>query len=258
MSYDQVGPSGQREEYGPWGAETSGSGGITHQIIGPKGCVGFVRDILYEVTTSLIGTTTVPEIQVGISSGDSTFGRYRLGTSAIVGYNTGMHRAGDEQLVVALTNAGRQLADFAGHVVLDGGTYTTISVPGGSASVVAPSGRIPFSGYTVTSVVNGTGNVVRLYLQQQIDVLLKVGQLVQVLNVQGATGVPATATAISAISTTLGYIELSGTTFGGTYTGGGVVNIVVTITELPGSGGTQTNNAGYLRVQCDWQGATGM
>ena len=29
-----------------------------------------MRDIMVEVTTALVGTTTVPEIQVGISSGD--------------------------------------------------------------------------------------------------------------------------------------------------------------------------------------------
>src|SRR5208282_6542635 len=121
MSYDQTGPSGQREEYGPYGAEAFGGGTITHQIIGPKGCVGFVRDIIVDLTVATAGTTTVPEIDLGISASDFTFGRYRLGTAIIAGaYGVGMHRAGDEQLVYTpATNAGRQLSDYVGHVVLD-------------------------------------------------------------------------------------------------------------------------------------------
>ena len=67
MSYEQNGPSGQREEYGPWGSEAFGGGSLTHQIVGPKGCTGWVRDIMVELTAAAVGTTTVPEIMVGIS-----------------------------------------------------------------------------------------------------------------------------------------------------------------------------------------------
>ena len=196
MSYENL-PAGLREDFGPWGAaEAFGGGSLTHQIIGPKGCVGFLRDIAVDLTVAAVGTTTVPEIQLGISSGDFTYGRYRLGSAAGTGYNTGMHRAGAEPLVVSLNNAGRQLADFTGHVVLDGGAYTSVVNAGGSSSTVVPAGRIPASGMVVSNVVNGTGNVVRIFLRDPIDALLKTGQLVQVLGVGGATGIPTTATAL--------------------------------------------------------------
>lgn len=257
MAYDNI-SAGSREEYGPWGAEAFGGGTITHQIIGPKGCVGFVRDLMVELTVATAGGTTVPELQVGIASADFTFGRYRLGTAVAVGYGLGMHRAGDEALVVSLTNAGRQLADYAGHVVLDGGAYGTITtVPGGSSSTVAPAGRIPASGMTITNIVNGTGNVHRISLRDPIDPLLKVGQLVQIkpggASQFGVTGLPTIANAISAINLTQNYIELTGTTFGGTYTAGGIVNVVTVITELAPTGGGPTGT-GYVRVQIDWIG----
>jgi hypothetical protein len=263
MSYDTgPGPSGRAEEYGPWGNEAFGAASITHQIIGPRGCVGFVRDIQVEVTTAVVGTTTVPEIDVGISSGDFTYGRYRLGTTASNGYAVGMHRAGTEQLLVALTNAGRQVSDYAGHVVLDGGTYTSAGTPGGTYGTVIPAGRIPRS-MTVTNVISGTGSVARIFVKEQIDVNLKTGQVVNVLGVQGATASGMTSgtllngnAPISAISISGGYIELGSTTFGGTYTGGGVVNIVVVLTELLGSGSQA--GTGYVRANIDWHGGDQM
>lgn len=256
MSYDVVG-AGSREEYGSWGAEAFGASTITHQIIGPKGCVGFVRDILVEVTVAMVGTTFVPEVAVGIASGDNTFGRYRLGSAVGTGYGLGMHRAGAEQLTVNLNNAGRQLSDYPGHVVLDGGAYAAaIGTPGGSFSTVAPSGRIPASGMVVTNAVSGTGSNVRLFLRDPIDPLLKVGQLVQVLGVLGVTGIPTTAVAISVINLAQNYIELTGTTFGGAYIGGGIVNVVTVISEVAGSG--TPAGTGHVRVQIDWLGGTQM
>jgi hypothetical protein len=257
MSYDTV-SAGSREEYGSWGAEAFGGGTLTHQIIGPKGCVGFVRDIMVEVTVAMVGTTTVPEIAVGIASADATFGRYRLGSVVGTGYNTGMHRAGDEALVVNLNNAGRQLADYAGHVVLDGGAYAAaIGTAGGSFSTVAPAGRIPASGMVITNIVNGASNVHRIFLRDPIDPLLKVGQLVQIkpsgASQFGVTGLPTTANAISAISLAQNYIELTGTTFGGTYTAGGFVNVVTVISEVAGTGGSPAGT-GHVRVQIDWLG----
>jgi hypothetical protein len=257
MSYDQLAGAGRTEEYGPWGAEAFGGGSLVHQIIGPKGCVGFVRDLLCEVTVAMVGTTTVPEIAVGISSGDATFGRYRLGSVVGTGYGLGMQRAGAEQLQTILTQPGRALADYAGHVQLDGGPYTSTVIAGGTSSTVLPAGRIPASGNRVVNAVSGTAGVVRLFLDQPIDPLLKVGQLVKVLGVQGATGVPTTAVAISAINAAQNFIELTGTTFGGTYTGGGIVNIVVVITEVAGAGGTPAGT-GHVRVQIDWHGGDRM
>lgn len=253
MSYEQNGPSGQREEYGPWGSEAYGGGSITHQIIGPKGCVGFVRDIMVEQTVSGVGSTTVPEIMLGISSGDSTYGRYRLGTAAGTAYGVGFHRAGAEQLVVGLNNAGRQLADFAGHVTLDGGAYTSIGIAGGTWSTVVPAGRIPKS-MIVSNVTIGGGVT---FIRDPIDPLLKTGQLVQVKGIGGATGGPTTAVAISAISLTNNTITLTGVTWAGTYTSGGVVNPVVILTELAGTGGSPAGT-GQVRAQIDWHGGDQM
>jgi len=135
---------------------TFGATSVVHNVIGPKGCVGFVRDIIVDVETSLVGTTTVPEVQVGISSGDFTYGRYRLGTTATAGYGTGVHRAGQEAIT---GNPPRALADFAGHVVLDGGPLTSSGLAGGSWSTQVPSGRIPKdTAFTITNKA-GTGGV---------------------------------------------------------------------------------------------------
>lgn len=257
MSYEQNGPSGQREEYGPWGSEAFGGTAVTHQIIGPKGCVGFVRDLMVELTVSGVGSTTVPELMVGISSGDSTFGRYRLGTSATAAYSTGMHRAGAEGLVVNTNNAGRQLADFTGHVVLDGGTYTTSGTAGGSYSTVVPAGRIPAGGMVVSNL-SGAGICT---MRDPIDPLLKVGQLVQVTYTGttwgGVTGGPTTANAISAISLTANTITLTSITWSGTYGGGVVINPVVILTEQAGTGGSPAGT-GQVRAVIDWHGGAQM
>jgi hypothetical protein len=238
------------EEYS-WAQDaTFGSTGVTHFITGPRGKVGFVRDISVDVTTSMAGTL-VPEIDIGLSSGDSTFGRYRLGTTASTGYPVGMHRASEE---LWTGNPPRTLADFAGHVILDAGPYSTGgSVVGGSSTTQNPVGRIPAGGFTVTNVVNGTGNVPRISLLQPVS-QLTVGQGVWVQGVAGATGTNSTTipVVISAISTSGNYIETSGT-FGGTYTSGGIVLIAIWVTCLAGTG--TSAGGGYVRVKIQWVGA---
>jgi hypothetical protein len=133
---------------------TFGATGVAHQIKGPKGCVGFVREIQVDVATSLVGTTTVPEIDVGLSSGDFTYGRYRLGTTATAGYATGIHSASQEAIT---GNPPRTLADFTGHVVLDGGPLTSSGVAGGSWSTQVPAGRIPVDQTVFITNLAGTG-----------------------------------------------------------------------------------------------------
>ncbi len=135
---------------------TFGATSVTHNIVGPKGKVGFVRDISVDVTTSLVGTTTVPEIDVGISSGDYTYGRYRLGTAAGTGYGTGMHSASQEAIT---GNPPRTLADYAGHVVLDGGPLTSSGIAGGSYGTQMPAGRIAANAAVVVTCAAGTGGV---------------------------------------------------------------------------------------------------
>lgn len=229
---------------------TFGGTSVVHYVIGPKGKVGFVRDIIVDVTTSLVGTTTVPEIDVGISSGDATFGRYRLGSTAILGYGVGPHRASCDPGITG--NPPRTAADYTGHVVLDGGPL--------DANFRVPAGRIPQSGLQVTNVVNGTANVARIFLGLMPQ-NLAVGQLVEVIGVLGATASGMTTgtllsgrAPISALSTTLNYIELSGTTFGGTYTSGGMVNPITVITAAAGVGGTPAGG-GSLKVKIQWLGA---
>src|SRR6185437_5198660 len=236
-----------------WGTDaTFGATTVSHYIVGPKGKVGFLRDVTVDVTASLVGTTTVPEIDLGISSGDFTFGRYRLGTTAIAGYGVGPHSASQEAIT---GNPPRALADYAGHVVLDGGPYTSSGIAGGSYGTQVPSGRIPASGWTVTNVVSGTAGVCRVYANGMLpfkDVTL--GQSMTVQGVAGATGCNGVQT-VSAIdaSGAFAWIELSGTTFGGTYTSGGLVFLNVVVTCKAGTGGTPAGG-GYVRVKIQWIG----
>lgn len=116
MSYDKP----QTEVY----AIPSGAFGVTtaaFKFVGPPGKTGIVRDIAVENTAAMVGTTTVPEIDVGNASGDFSYARFRLGTTAILGYviNT-TNRA--RSLIAGPANTGGippVLNDFAGHVALE-------------------------------------------------------------------------------------------------------------------------------------------
>lgn len=123
-----------REEYffpsSAFGATTE-----TQTIQGPPGKVGLVRDIITDLSADCVGTTTVPEINVGTASGDFTYARHRLGTTAILG-NTAAgtpYRA----RTLAQNAQGRTgssppaLSDFTGHVALE-----TARLPADTAFVV--------------------------------------------------------------------------------------------------------------------------
>lgn len=248
MSYD----ISDTQEYG-WGDDaTFGATSVTHNIVGPRGKIGIVRDIFCDVATTMVGTTRVPEIDIGLTSGDYTFGRYCLGTSATAGYAVGPHLASQEPIT---GNPPRTLNDFSGHVVLDGGPYGSQGIAGGSYGTQVPLGLIPASGWAVTNVLSGTGSVCRVYLNGMMPAaLLTVGQTVTVQGVNGATGANGVQT-ISAIDTTAyQWIELSGATFGGTYTNGGEVFVNVVVTLKAGTGGTPAGG-GYVRVRIQWLGA---
>lgn len=232
---------------------TFGATGVTHQIMGPRGKVGFVRDILVEVTTALVGTTTVPEINVGISSGDFTFGRYRLGTTAIAGYATGFRRASDEALT---GNPPRTLADFAGHVVLDGGPLTSQGIAGGSYGTVMPAGRIPAGPYQITNVILGTtASSDRLYLNGLTQGALLAGQKVRVSGVVGVNSTVNAVVTVAAIDSAVPpqYVEVTSMTFSGAYTGGGLLMPIVIVTCLAGVGGSPAGG-GIVRVKIQWIG----
>lgn len=248
MSYE----TSKVEKY-QWPEDATFAGtGVTHQIVGPRGKAGFVRDISVEVTTSLVGTTSVPEVMVGISSGDFTYGRYRLGTALTTGYATGLHRASMEAIV---GNPPRVATDFASHVVLDGGPATSMGSAGGTYLTVSPAGRIPAGPFNVTNVTVGTGGTIaRVYCTGLTPAPggLKVGQKVMVQGVQGATGALGVFS-ISAISTDLGYIELGSSTFGGTYTTGGFVVPVVIVT-MAANGAASGAGGGIGQVDIQWIG----
>src|ERR1700719_1053512 len=91
-----------------WGADsTFGLTTVQHFIVGPRGKIGFVRDI----------AAVVPEIAIGITSADATYGRYRLGSTASSNYPVGTYLASNELWV---GNPPRNLQDYADHVKLDG------------------------------------------------------------------------------------------------------------------------------------------
>jgi hypothetical protein len=109
-------------------AQNFGNSTIIHNVIGPPGKFGMVMDIMADVTTAMVGTTTVPEIDVGTSSGDASYVRYRLGTAAGTGYGTGVHRARQESIT---GNPPPVLNDYSGHVALE-----TAQIPANAAFVI--------------------------------------------------------------------------------------------------------------------------
>lgn len=235
--------------------QTFGATGVTHQIMGPRGKVGFVKDIMVEVTTAVTWSSmSAPaSVLVGISSGDFTFGRYRLGTNTSTGYATGIHRASMEPWT---GNPPRTLADFTGHVVLDGGPLTSSGIAGGTYGTVVPAGRIPAGPLTVTNVILGTtASSDRYYVNGLSAGSLLVGQKV---NVQGVAGVNSTANGIltvAAIDTTnWQYVELTSQTFSGAYTSGGVIMPLVIVTAQAGTGGSPAGG-GLVAVKIQWIGA---
>ena len=98
---------------------------------------GIVRDILINVTTALVGTTSVPEVRVGTAASDNSFARWLLGTSATVGLGLGTYRA----RTLCTNAAGRaggvamRLTDFANHIFLEGNNGAgTVSTAADSAT----------------------------------------------------------------------------------------------------------------------------
>jgi hypothetical protein len=112
------------------GSQAFGNSTTTFNYIGPKGREGHVEDIIADVTADMVGTTTVPEVDVGTASGDTTYARYRLGTAAGAGYTAaqGIRRAQQEAWT---GNPPITLSDFAGHVALN-----TARIPKDTAFVI--------------------------------------------------------------------------------------------------------------------------
>jgi hypothetical protein len=101
----------------------------SRKLLGPKGKKGLVRDIRTYLTADCVGTTTVPEINVGSAASTAggtlytEYARHRLGTSATAG-NTA---AGTPYRARALCEAGANnpggaaptLSDFSNHIKLE-------------------------------------------------------------------------------------------------------------------------------------------
>ena len=103
----------------------------TQTYIGPKGRKGLVRDIDIDITADMVGTTTVPEIDVGTSSGDVSYARWRLGTTAILGYTAASTpKRASQDLGLPLT-VPPVLNDYAGHVAME-----TAFIPADTAFVI--------------------------------------------------------------------------------------------------------------------------
>lgn len=125
------------------------SGTATRKHIGPKGKKGLVRDIYLDITVAMVGTTTVPEIDVGTASGDYSYARFRLGSAAGTGYGTGSKRASQ---VAGFKGNGQNLTyeDFTGHVKM-----ATDYIPADTEFVITAAEGVGGSpaGTAVTTVV---------------------------------------------------------------------------------------------------------
>jgi hypothetical protein len=121
---------------------------------GPPGKVGLVRDIRVYLSAAAVGTTSVPEVDVGSAQADSSYGRFLLGTTATAGYAAGEYRARS----LATNAQGRtgsfpyQLTDFANHICLEG---NNASVPsGGTCTAAIPAAnQITVNGNIQTNVI---------------------------------------------------------------------------------------------------------
>lgn len=131
MSYDTP----QREVYylpsSAYGATTA-----SKTIKGPKGKKGIVRDIVVLASADMVGTTTVPEVTVGSAAGLVEYARLRLGSTAILGYDSDNSPFRARALAESGPNwpGGTPVAlnDYAGHVALE-----TAQIPADTAVVIS-------------------------------------------------------------------------------------------------------------------------
>lgn len=94
----------------------------TYAFIGPAGRRGLVVDIMMDITADCVGTTSVPEAVVGLTSGSTEYARFRLGTTAILGYlaSDGVRRASQIIRTKGIPQVPPPVAtDFTAHVALE-------------------------------------------------------------------------------------------------------------------------------------------
>src|SRR4051812_19944059 len=118
MSYDK-----------PWKSEVYylpsaayGSAAAQKKIKSPKNKQRIVKDLLVLISADIVGTTTVPELNVGASAGSSEYARFRLGTTAILGYlaaNTPIRARALVEGQPGFKGAQLTWSDYAGHISLE-------------------------------------------------------------------------------------------------------------------------------------------
>lgn len=144
-SYDRPTRQYYKSAVGAFGATTA-----TESYIGPKGRKGIVRDIEVHLTADAVGTTAVPEVDVGSSSGDTSYARFRLGTAAGTGYAAAAMPKRARSLATGNPTP-PVLSDFTGHVALE-----TAIIPADTAFVITNkqgSGGTPAgTGYSVVTI----------------------------------------------------------------------------------------------------------
>lgn len=124
-TYDNPQTEIYKSAVGAFGATTA-----TETYIGPKGKRGYVRDIEVFLTADAVGTTTVPEIDVGSASGLVEYARFRLGSAAGTGYTAASTPKRARSLVVGNPTP-PVLSDYTAHVALE-----TTYIPADTAFVI--------------------------------------------------------------------------------------------------------------------------
>lgn len=127
MAYDQPLTETYIQPSSAFGAATE-----TQTYFGPRGKVGYVRDIDVDITADMVGTTTVPEIMVGTASGLSEYARFRLGTTAIAGYTSAQGPRRAKQV----SGGNNTYADFSEHVKLGQSAVAATRLPADTAFVI--------------------------------------------------------------------------------------------------------------------------
>lgn len=113
MSYDNPQTEYYSQPSSAFGATTEST-----RFMGPKGKIGYVRDIDVFLSADAVGTTSVPEISVGATQGSAEYARFRLGTTAILGYTAAAGPRRATQVANANPATGLAFEDFPGHVKL--------------------------------------------------------------------------------------------------------------------------------------------
>lgn len=116
------------------------------KIKSPKNRTGLVRDLVVLLSADAVGTTTVPELNVGASAGSSEYARFRLGTSATAGYaaaNTPFRARALIEGQAGFNGSQITLSDFSGHIALETAKIpadTTIFISGVAGVGGTPAG----------------------------------------------------------------------------------------------------------------------